>query len=156
MGAAKTLCCASTAFFNSISRGNTPASAMMRNPAASTLLPPSCRSGLPVPYRLDTAEQLAAAIRQQHALGLEQGILIANPPPAGAALEAEHLDRWIRQAVEESAAQGVLGKELTPYLLQRIEALSGGASLEANVALMLNNARLGAMIAVALAGKMDT
>jgi pseudouridine-5'-phosphate glycosidase len=113
-------------------------------------------SGVTVPYRLDTVEQIAGAIRRQHALGLEQGMVIANPPPAAAALDAERLDRWIRQAVEESAARGVLGKALTPYLLQRIEELSGGASLEANVALMLNNARLGAMIAASLAGKMDT
>jgi pseudouridine-5'-phosphate glycosidase len=116
----------------------------------------SLSSGLPVPYRLDSPEQVAEAIRLQQTLGLQQGMVIANPPPASATLDEERLDRWIRQATKEAAATGVSGKALTPYLLQRIEGLSGGASLEANVALMLNNARVGAMIAAALAATMDS
>lgn len=65
-------------------------------------------------------------------------------------MRAEDMRRVVLQAVEESAASGVSGKAVTPYLLQRVEQLTGGASLEANIALMINNARLGAEIAVAL------
>lgn len=65
-------------------------------------------------------------------------------------MRAEDMRRVVLQAVEEAAASGVSGKAVTPYLLQRVEQLTGGASLEANIALMINNARLGADIAVAL------
>jgi pseudouridine-5'-phosphate glycosidase len=108
-------------------------------------------SGYQVDQRLESAAEIAAVIRMQDQLELMQGLVVANPPPVDAAMDADLMKRVILKAVEEAAASGVSGKAVTPYLLQRVEQLTGGASLEANIALMLNNARLGAEIAVALA-----
>lgn len=107
-------------------------------------------SGYPVDRRLDEARAIARVIRVQDEMGLGQGLVVANPPPAETSMRAEDMRRVVLQAVEEAAASGVSGKAVTPYLLQRVEQLTGGASLEANIALMINNARLGADIAVAL------
>lgn len=110
----------------------------------------SRESGFRVNFRLDSPEEIADALETKWSLGLEGGVVIANPVPEDHALPLADVESLINRAGEEAAARGITGKNLTPYLLQRIEGLSGGASLEANIQLMLNNARLGAEIAVEL------
>ena len=107
-------------------------------------------SGMRAPLRMDSAEQIAAAHKMRVALGLPGGQLIANPIPEAAEIAAEVINPVIMQATAEAEAQGISGKGVTPFLLQRIFELTQGASLEANIALVLNNARLAAQIAVAL------
>jgi len=108
-------------------------------------------SGLAVPLRRDTAAEIAAVMAAKWALGLGGGLVIANPIPAAAEIPAAKIAAHIEAALQEAAAEGVQGKAVTPFLLARLEALTGGASLEANVALVLNNARLAAEIAAAYA-----
>ena len=105
-------------------------------------------SGLKVDHRFDTPGELAAVIAHHRTLGAGSGLLIANPIPAEHALD---LDDTIATAVADAAAQGIGGKALTPFLLARINDISGGRSLVANIALVRNNAALAAQIAVALA-----
>jgi pseudouridine-5'-phosphate glycosidase len=107
-------------------------------------------SGLAVSARADTPEEIAAIAREHWALGLPGAILVAQPPPAAAALSAEHIESVIAQAQAEAEAQHIHGQAVTPFLLQRVNELSGGASMQANLALLLNNARLAAQIASAL------
>ena len=107
-------------------------------------------SGCKAPARFDTPQQAAAAVAAAAALGLGSGMVLGVPIPdrdaaAGAAVEAA-----TAQALEEAEAAGVRGNEVTPFLLQRIRELTGGASLEANIALVKNNAAVGAQIAAAL------
>ncbi|WP_342364191.1 pseudouridine-5'-phosphate glycosidase [Terrarubrum flagellatum] len=109
------------------------------------------KSGHKADHRLDTPEEIAAAMRLHHALGSGAGILIANPIPEAAALAPEFIDGTIADAVREAAERGVGRKELTPFLLARIDELSKGESLKANIALVRNNAELAAKIAVAYA-----
>jgi len=108
-------------------------------------------SGLKAPLRMDSAEEIAAAARMRAALGLPGGQLVANPIPAAAEIARAEIMPVVEQALAEAAAQGIAAKAVTPFLLQRIFELTGGRSLEANIALVLNNARLGAAIAGALA-----
>jgi pseudouridine-5'-phosphate glycosidase len=110
-------------------------------------------SGLPAPIRLDTAEAVADLIRAKAALGLEGGVLVANPVPPEAEIPAPEIAGHIETAIAEAAAQGVSAKAVTPFLLARMLELTGGRSLETNVALIRNNAALAARIAVALAGR---
>lgn len=104
------------------------------------------RSGLPLAHRADTPQEVAAILRAKWGLGLEGGVLVANPVPdehgfdAGAATDA---------ALADAEAQGVEGKALTPFLLKHIADATDGKSLKANVALVKHNARIGARIAVA-------
>ena len=107
-------------------------------------------SGLPVSARIDTVAQLAATLRAHWGLGLGGGVLIANPVPEAQALDAHQVEVWITQALSEARAQGVRGKDETPFLLRRLVDLSGGRTLAANNALVENNAHLGAALAVAL------
>ena len=108
-------------------------------------------SGLKAPLRMDSGEEIAAAARMRAALGLPGGQLVANPIPAEAEIARAEIMPVVEQALAEAAAQGIAAKAVTPFLLQRIFELTGGRSLEANIALVLNNARLGAAIAGALA-----
>jgi len=108
------------------------------------------KSGFPVDYRLDSPAGIATALKTKWALGLDGGVVIANPIPQDAELDASLVEKYISQAMREAEQQGISGKELTPYLLKRVEELSAGDSLEANIQLMLNNAKLGAQIAAAL------
>lgn len=101
----------------------------------------------PTPLRLDSPSQIAAAHRMRAALGLPGGQLVANPIPQAAEIPAEHLAPIIAQAQQEADAAGIAAKAVTPFLLQRIFELTDGRSLEANIALVLNNARLAAEIA---------
>lgn len=105
--------------------------------------------GLPVDARCDTAEEVARVLHAKWRLGLDGGVLIAVPIPEAAALDAEVVEDAVRQAVAQAADRGVKGKDLTPFLLQRLEELTGGASLAANRALLLNNAAVAADVAAA-------
>jgi pseudouridine-5'-phosphate glycosidase len=108
-------------------------------------------SGLRAPIRLDSAAEIAAAIRTQRALGYNSGTLVANPVDAGDEIPAAEIGVQIEAAVAAANAAGISGKEVTPFLLDRLLALTGGASLATNIALIKSNARLAAAIAVELA-----
>jgi pseudouridine-5'-phosphate glycosidase len=108
-------------------------------------------SGLKAPLRMDSAAEIAAAARMRAALGVPGGQLVANPIPVEAEIARAEIMPVVEQALTEAAAQGIAAKAVTPFLLQRIFELTEGRSLEANIALVLNNARLGAAIAAALA-----
>jgi pseudouridine-5'-phosphate glycosidase len=108
-------------------------------------------SGLRAPLRLDSAAGIADAIRAQRALGYPGGTLIANPVAAADEIPAAEIAAHIETAVAAAKAQDVTGKDVTPFLLDRLLALTGGASLTTNIALIKSNARLAAAIAVALA-----
>ncbi len=108
-------------------------------------------SGLPAPLRLDTARELAAAHLTRARLGLPGGQLVANPIPAAAEIPREVITPFIEQALAEATARGIAAKAVTPFLLARIFELTAGRSLEANIALVLNNARLAAEIAAEIA-----
>lgn len=108
-------------------------------------------SGFRADHRLDTPEELARAIALHHGLGTGTGVLIANPVPVEAALTPEFIDGTIADAVREAEEQGISRKDVTPFLLARINELSNGESLKANIALVRNNAALAARIAVAAA-----
>jgi pseudouridine-5'-phosphate glycosidase len=110
----------------------------------------SRESGLALEHRLDSAEDAAQLLRAHWSLGLGSGVVIANPIPAPHALPRERVDAAIEQALREAEKQGIGGKAATPFLLARVSELTGGESLGANVALVLNNARLAAQVAVAL------
>ena len=108
-------------------------------------------SGLPVDVRCDSPAEVAAIWRAHRALGLRTGMLATVPVPEEAALDATVADRAIAEALAAAQAQNIRGKALTPFLLSHIAATTGAASLAANLALLENNARLGAQIALALA-----
>jgi pseudouridine-5'-phosphate glycosidase len=104
-------------------------------------------STLKAPLRADTARDIAKAHDMRRALGLPGGQLIANPIPAEAEIPHDEIHPIITRATRDAGTHGISGKALTPYLLQRIFELTEGRSLNANIALALNNARLGAQIA---------
>jgi pseudouridine-5'-phosphate glycosidase len=108
-------------------------------------------SGLAAPLRMDTPAEIAAAHAMRGALGLPGGQLVANPIPARDEIARDRLAPLIARAQADAEAAGITGKAVTPYLLQRLYELTDGASLEANIALVLNNARLGAAIAAEIA-----
>ncbi len=111
-----------------------------------------CRSsGLAVGHRCDTPAEVAAVLRAQAALVYPGGAVIANPIPPSAALPEAEVEAAIGRALAEAEARQVHGKDVTPFLLDRLAAITDGRSLDANVALVEANARLGAAIAVALA-----
>lgn len=107
-------------------------------------------SGLAAPLRMDNAAEIAAAQKMRAVLGVKGGQLVANPIPLEAEIDASYLNPIIAQAVGEAEAQGIGAKEVTPFLLGRIVELTDGQSLKSNIALVKNNARLGAEIAAAL------
>ncbi|QDL94392.1 pseudouridine-5'-phosphate glycosidase (plasmid) [Paroceanicella profunda] len=109
----------------------------------------SRESGAHADHRLDSPAEIAAAIALHGRMGSGTGLLIANPVPEADALEPEYIDTIIARAVGEAAAQGIVGRAVTPFLLARINEVSGGRSLAANISLVRNNARLAAEIAVA-------
>ncbi len=108
-------------------------------------------SGLPAPLRMDDPAQIAAAHLMRAALGLPGGQLVANPIPHHAEIPRDEILPAIEQALADARAQGIAAKAVTPFLLQRLFDITEGRSLTANVALVLNNARLGAAIATAIA-----
>jgi pseudouridylate synthase len=106
-------------------------------------------SGLPVDRRIDTPNDAAAIVALQRALGFG-GLVVGVPVPASEALEAADVEAWITAALADAAREGVRGKRITPYLLQRLTELSQGRTLSANIALLENNVAVAARIAVAL------
>lgn len=108
-------------------------------------------SGFPVDYRLDDAGDIARLLQMKWRLGLDGGVVIANPIPAAHAMPRDVIDAAIAQALSDARLQGISGKQTTPFLLERVNALTGGDSLAANIELVLNNARLASAIAVAMA-----
>jgi pseudouridine-5'-phosphate glycosidase len=108
-------------------------------------------SGLPVDVRCDTAAEVAAIWRAKQDLGLAGGLLVTVPVPAEDEMPAEEIEPVIEQAVAEANERGLRSAQVTPFLLARIAELSGERSLQANLALLKNNARVAAEIAVALA-----
>lgn len=109
-------------------------------------------SGLAVPMRLDTPEEVAALMQASFGLGLGSGISIANPVPAEDEMPRADIDAVITRAVADCDERGITGKDITPYLLGRLVELSDGRSLRTNLALVRNNAVVGTAIAVAYAG----
>ena len=107
----------------------------------------SSSSSYPVDYAFTSAKEAASIIKTKRDLELEGGILISNPVPEEYSLPHDYIDSIVDQAVKESKEQGIKGKDVTPFLLKRIVELTGGKSLESNIALILNNAKLGANIA---------
>jgi pseudouridine-5'-phosphate glycosidase len=108
-------------------------------------------SGFRADYRLDDAEAQARFIRTKWDLGLAGGVVLSTPVPEAAAMPREEIDAFIAQALAEAKAQGIAGKAVTPFLLARIQALTGGRSLATNIALVRHNAEVGARLALALA-----
>ncbi len=110
-------------------------------------------SGLPLDCRVDTPDRAARLVAAQLALGLG-GIVIANPIPPAAAIDQREMEAWLDTALTDARDSGIGGKQATPFLLERIAALSGGRTVAANIALIEENARLAARIAAALS-KLD-
>lgn len=110
----------------------------------------SATSDMPAPLRMDSANDIAKAQKTRTAMGLKGGQLVANPIPQNAEIPAEVLKPIIEQALEEAEAQKISAKAVTPFLLGRIFELTQGRSLTANIALVRNNARLAAQIAIAM------
>lgn len=108
-------------------------------------------SGLNADFQLDGAAELADFIRTKWQLGLNGGVVVANPVPQADAMPKTEIDAMTEQALREAEAQGVNGKAVTPFLLERIKQLTEGRSLDTNIALVKNNAVLGAELAVELA-----
>jgi len=107
-----------------------------------------CReSGLKVDYVVDSAVEAAKIIGAMQDLGLGGGLLIANPVPKEYALSLEYMNEMIEEAVRAAEKEGIKGKRLTPYLLNKIKELTGGKSLQANIELVKDNARVAAKIA---------
>lgn len=110
-------------------------------------------SGFGVDFRADTPEELAAAFAAQRDLGYPGGMLCTNPIPEEYSMDPAVINATIDQAVADSVARGIKGKQVTPYLLARVKDITGGDSLEANIKLVLNNAALAADTAAVLAEK---
>jgi pseudouridylate synthase len=105
-------------------------------------------SGLPLQARLDAPDEAARLMQIHWELGLTSGIVFCNPPP-GSALQKDEVDAWIAQALQSAADAGIRGKAVTPYLLDYLAKASHGQTLETNIALLVNNARIAAQIAKA-------
>ena len=104
-------------------------------------------SGFMVDYRIDTPQELAQAFQAKMEMGLRGGMLVTNPIPEEYSMPADIINRAIDDALAEANRLGIRGKEITPYLLDKIQQLTGGDSLAANIQLVLNNARLAARTA---------
>ncbi|MEM9732611.1 MAG: pseudouridine-5'-phosphate glycosidase [Pseudomonadota bacterium] len=111
----------------------------------------SRKSGLAVPMSVSSAREVADHAAMRARLGMGGGTLVVNPVPEEAEIPREEMKEHINQALREAADQNVTGKSVTPFLLSRIVELTEGRSLETNVALIVNNARVAAEIAVAMA-----
>ena len=109
------------------------------------------KSGFGVDYRVDSPEELAAIFRAQRGLAYRGGMLVTNPIPEQYAMDKAVIDAAIEEALRQAKEQGIHGKETTPFLLAKVVELTGGDSLESNIQLVLNNARVAAKTAVCLA-----
>ena len=108
------------------------------------------KSGLKVTWRMDTPEEIASSWKVQKDLYPNTGLLVTNPIPEEYSMNADYINQEIDIAIKEMNELGIKGKETTPYLLDKIQKLTGGESLEANIKLVLNNAKLASQIAVAM------
>jgi len=106
-------------------------------------------SGLPVSVRVESAPEIAELARLHWDLGMKSAMLVVQPPPEEAAIEGQEVEDAIREALEESERKKIRGQAVTPFLLKQVSDLTHGTSLEANLALLLNNARLAAEVAKA-------
>jgi pseudouridine-5'-phosphate glycosidase len=107
-------------------------------------------SGHRADFRIDDAQEQARFIRTKWALGLEGGVVLSTPVPEAAAMARDEIDAIVDQALRVATVRGIVGKAVTPFLLDRIKTLTGGRSLVANLALVRHNAEVGARLAVAL------
>lgn len=108
------------------------------------------KSGFGVDYRVDTPEELAKMLHVKREMGLKGGILVGNPIPEKWSMDPSVINAAIDEAIRQCNAQGIRGKQTTPFLLAKVKELTGGDSLEANIQLVLNNAVLAAKTARAL------
>lgn len=108
------------------------------------------QSGFKVNYRLDTPGQIGSMIKTKWELGLSGGVIVANPIPQEYSMDKNKIDTAIETALKNADARGIKGKDVTPFLLGEIKNITGGSSLESNIKLVLNNAKLAAQIAAAL------
>ena len=109
------------------------------------------KSGFGVDYRVDSPEELAAIFKAQRDLDYKGGMLVTNPIPEEYAMDKTIIDAAIEKALSEAKEQGIHGKETTPFLLAKVVELTGGDSLESNIKLVLNNAKVAARTAACLA-----
>ena len=109
------------------------------------------KSGFGVDYRVDSPELLAAALKAKWDLGLKGGVVIANPIPEKYEMDYDAITNAIENALKELKEKGIKGKESTPFLLGKVKEITGGASLDSNIELVYNNAKVAAQIAVELA-----
>lgn len=107
-------------------------------------------SGIKVGYRMDTPKEIAESMKAKEDMGLEGGMLVTNPIPEEYSMDVEVIGEAIDKAVKEAEDLGVKGKDITPFLLDKIQKITGGDSLASNIQLVLNNARLASQIAVEL------
>ena len=105
------------------------------------------QSGLKAPFRADSPEELAGIWNTKNELGIQGGFIVANPIPEESSMDPERINAAIDEAITEMNKLGIHGKETTPYLLDKVQKLTGGDSLESNIKLVLNNAALAAKIA---------
>lgn len=108
------------------------------------------KSGFGVDYKVDSSEEIANALKAKWDLGLEGGMVIANPIEEQYQMDYDTITRAIENALKEADERGIRGKESTPFLLAKVKEITGGDSLESNIKLVYNNAMLGAKIAVEL------
>lgn len=108
------------------------------------------KSGFKVDYRMDTPAEIAEAFRAKMELGLDGSMLVTNPIPEEYSMDHDAIYKVIDEAIAKAKELGIHGKETTPYLLDEIQKITGGDSLEANIRLVYNNARLASAIAVEL------
>ena len=109
------------------------------------------KSGFKVDYRVDSPQELAEAIKAKWELGLDGGLVIANPVPEEFQMDGDVINQAIETALADAERKNISGKDTTPYLLAKIKDITGGESLRANVQLVYNNAAVGADLAVELA-----
>lgn len=105
------------------------------------------KSGLEVDYKMDTTQEIANVIKTKREMKLDGGVLIANPIPEEYAMDENEMNKAIDEALEEAHKLGIKGKETTPFLLAKIKDITGGTSLDANIELVYNNAKIGSLIA---------
>lgn len=113
----------------------------------------SVDSGLRVEFRADTALEAAQIAEAHWNLGLRSGVLLVVPPPAATAVPIDRIEEVIKQALAQAVEADIHGSAMTPFLLARVKELSGGDSLRANLALLLNNAAVAAQVAVGMSQK---
>ena len=108
------------------------------------------KSGFKVDYKIDTPAELAKLYKTQHDMGLKGGILVGNPIPDEYAMDPNVINPAIDEAIEESRKLGIKGKETTPFLLAKVKDITGGDSLDSNIQLVFNNAKVAAQTACEL------